>query len=431
ARGALLHHFSFKGPVSVARFSPDGLYLAVGVGRLVQVWRTPSFEKQMSPMQLHRTYGQCHADVLDLDWSPDSKFIAVASKDIVARVFSLSPYKGYEAPVLAGHRDGIVAVFFSSEAMRKVAQVEGKGLPLLYTVSKDGALFSWHFTPKPKGAAVAPGEDDDAEDTAASSPSDFPFLARGSWSLSEKHYLHQRGAKVSCADLHRGTGIMALGYTNGIFELVQLPTFDSLQALSVSKERVTSLAFNHTGDWVAVGCAKLGQLLVWEWRSDSYVLKQQGHYFDISAVGFSPDGALIATGSDDRKVKVFQQSSGFCFVTFSDHTAPVTAVQFLPSGHALVSASLDGTVRAYDMVRYRNFRTMTSPNPVQFGCLAVDPGGEIVAAGTLDSFQIFVWSLKTGRLLDILSGHEGPVSCLAFSPLEGGLLASGSWDKTA
>jgi hypothetical protein len=44
---------------------------------------------------------------------------------------------------------------------------------------------------------------------------------------------------------------MALGYSNGIFEMVQLPTFDSLQALSVSKERVTSLAFNRTGDWVA------------------------------------------------------------------------------------------------------------------------------------------------------------------------------------
>jgi periodic tryptophan protein 2 len=60
---------------------------------LVQVWRTPSFEKQMSPMQLHRTYGQCHDNVLDLDWSPDSRFVAVASKDIVARVFSLRPQR--------------------------------------------------------------------------------------------------------------------------------------------------------------------------------------------------------------------------------------------------------------------------------------------------------------------------------------------------
>jgi WD40 repeat protein len=69
--------------------------------------------------------------------------------------------------------------------------------------------------------------------------------------------------------------------------------------------------------------------------------------------------------------------SGFCFVTFSEHSAPVTAVAFLPSGSVVVSASLDGTVRAFDLVRYRNFRTMTSPHPVQFVSLAVDPAGEV------------------------------------------------------
>ena len=63
--------------------------------------------------------------------------------------------------------------------------------------------------------------------------------------------------------------------------------------------------------------------------------------------------------------------------------------------------------RPAELIRYRNFRTMTSPTPVQFNCLAVDPAGEVVVAGTLDSFQIYVWSIKTGRLLDILAGHEG------------------------
>lgn len=69
--------------------------------------------------------------------------------------------------------------------------------------------------------------------------------------------------------------------------------------------------------------------------------------------------------------------SGFCFVTFSEHTAPVTAVAFLPTSSACVSASLDGTVRAWDLLRYRNFRTMTSPDPVQLASLAVDPAGEV------------------------------------------------------
>mgnify|MGYP001807890231 CR=1 FL=1 len=42
--------------------------------------------------------------------------------------------------------------------------------------------------------------------------------------------------------------------------------------------------------------------------------------------------------------------------------------------------------------------------------------------------QVYVWSVKTGRLLDVLAGHEGPVSGLAFSPTQP-LLASCSWDK--
>lgn len=49
-------------------------------------------------------------------------------------------------------------------------------------------------------------------------------------------------------------------------------------------------------------------------------------------------------------------------------------------------------------------------------------------AGSQDTFQIFAWSLKTGRLLDVLAAHEGPVVALQFAP-NAPLLASASWDK--
>ncbi len=58
---------------------------------------------------------------------------------------------------------------------------------------------------------------------------------------------------------------------------------------------------------MALACAKLGQLLVWDWRAETYVLKQQGHYYDVSAVAYSPDGALLVSGADDSKV-------GFCWL---------------------------------------------------------------------------------------------------------------------
>jgi WD40 repeat protein len=54
---------------------------------------------------------------------------------------------------------------------------------------------------------------------------------------------------------------------------------------------------------------------------------------------------------------------------------------------------------------------------------------QVICAGSLDTFQVYVWSVRTGRLLDVLAGHEGPVAGLAFSPTQS-LLASASWDKT-
>jgi len=48
-------------------------------------------------------------------------------------------------------------------------------------------------------------------------------------------------------------------------------------------------------------------------------------------------GTVIATGADDAKVKLWSASSGFCFVTLSDHAAPVSTVCFGPaSGRVLL-----------------------------------------------------------------------------------------------
>ena len=140
-------------------------------------------------------------------------------------------------------------------------------------------------------------------------------------------------------------------------------------------------------------------------------------------------GQLIATGGYDGKIKVWNTVSGFCSVTFTEHQGGITGLLFAQSGISILSASLDGTIRAFDLLRYRNFRTFTSPEPTQFSCLALDPSGELVCAGCQDSFQIYIWSMKTGRLLDVLAGHEAPISDIVFNPIRA-FLASASWDNT-
>ncbi len=69
------------------------------------------------------------------------------------------------------------------------------------------------------------------------------------------------------------------------------------------------------------------------------------------------------------------------------------------------------------------------PCCLQLTCLACDEAGEVVCAGSMDPFSIYVWAMQTGKLTDVLTGHEAPVSGLCFSTAAG-LLASSSWDKT-
>lgn len=189
------------------------------------------------------------------------------------------------------------------------------------------------------------------------------------------------------------------------------------------------MALNRSGEWLAFGASKLGQLLVWEWQSESYILKQQGHFDSMNALVYSPDSQRIITTADDGKIKVWDTQSGFCIVTFTEHSSGVTGCEFAKRGNVLFTSSLDGSIRAWDLIRYRNFRTFTAPTRLSFTSVAVDPSGEVICAGSLDSFDIHIWSVQTGQLLDQLSGHEGPVASLAFAP-SGDMVVSGSWDRT-
>ncbi|CAL5871272.1 uncharacterized protein PFLUO_LOCUS5522 [Penicillium psychrofluorescens] len=404
-RRIAIHHFSFKGRVSALKFSPSGRHFAVGVGRRLQIWQTPSTpgtetngEIEFAPFVLHRDLA-AHFDTLrSIEWSSDSRFLLTSSKDLTARVWSLDPEEGFEPTTLAGHRQGVVAAYFSGNQ------------ELIYTVSEDGALFRWEYVAK---------KDPDTMDD----------IAEARWRIVKKDFFMQNDAKVNCAAFHGPSNLLVVGFSNGLFGLYDLPEFNMIHLLSVSQSNIDVVTINQSGEWLAFGSSKHGQLLVWEWQSESYILKQQGHLDSMNALVYSPDGQKIVTAADDGKIKVWDVKSGFCIVTFTEHTSGVTACEFAKKGSVLFTASLDGSIRAWDLIRYRNFRTFTAPSRLSFSSLAVDPSGEVVCAGSPDSFDIHVWSVQTGQLLDQLSGHEGPVSSLAFAA-DGNHLVSGSWDHT-
>lgn len=436
----VLHHLNLKGAVGDAKFSPDGKWLLVAVGRLVQVWSTPEIERTFTPFNLHHTHSGHMDDITSVSWSSDSQYFVTGSKDLTARVFTVHKKLGYVPPTLGGHRSPLVNAYFDQRRMA------------LYTVTRDGAMLVWHRIAQEASAvaAVAKGKRKlaaeellaaGAADGAADGATDGaepPTVER--WELQTKHLFERtHGAVTSCAFCSRALGagaapgeqLVAVGFSSGAFSLYEMPGFVEVHSLSISDQHVTAAAINPTGEWLAFGCAAHGQLIVWEWSSETYVLKQQGHFdSEVNALAFSAAGAVVATGGNDGKVKLWDINSGFCFVTFSEHTAPVTDVAFVPHGRAFVSCSLDGTARAFDLVRYRNFQTFVTPAPAQLACVAVDGSGEVVTAGSLDTLSVYVWSMQSAQLLEQLSGHAKPLAALAFGGPGGSLLASASWDGT-
>lgn len=176
----------------------------------LQVWHTPSMSKQLTPMQLHRTYGTCHDTITALDWSQDSQFIAAASKDLTARVYSLHPIPGWTPPTLAGHKAALVGVFFTAAATQDAAALVGQERVVLYTVSKDGALFGWSLQQQQQQQQHldAGGEEEEGNQQQQQQQ---PGLSRGSWVLSARHYFMQRGARLTAADFHKKTGVLVAG----------------------------------------------------------------------------------------------------------------------------------------------------------------------------------------------------------------------------
>ncbi|XP_005103088.1 periodic tryptophan protein 2 homolog [Aplysia californica] len=440
---SVLGHYHFHKEVRQVQFSPDGSKFAVVKDTVVQVFYAPGKTREFNPFVLYRTYPGHVDEAVCLDWTSDSRVLCTGSKDRRTRIVATQRLKNLNVYDLGGVRDTVIGAFFALNSMD------------IYCVARDAYVFVWKCDTKlsdlepwveeiSKNKEDEDEDDDDAdEDTGSKKKSKKKRKIPEAEPEQGKGIIYSGGGKfsfrearkdtgfceVTTAAFHKASHLLVTGFEDGTFFLHEMPDFNMIHSLSISEQSVNSMAINNSGEWIALACGKLGQLLVWEWQSESYVLKQQGHFNDMTCITYSPDGQNIVTGGGDGKVKVWNSFSGFCFVTFTEHVGEVTGVKVTQNGKSVLSSSMDGTVRAFDLTRYRNYKTLTSPKPDQFSCLAVDGAGEIVCAGGTTEFMIYVWTMKTGRLLQTLAGHEGPISALDFSQSDG-VLASGSWDKT-
>jgi len=151
-----------------------------------------------------------------------------------------------------------------------------------------------------------------------------------------------------------------------------------------------------------------------------------GHTDNVYALAFSTDGLILASGANDKTIRLWRVSDGNQLKVLEGHTGKISSLAFSHDSHILVSGAGDGTVRLWQVPDGILLRTLeASSRSIQSVAIATD--GKILASGSSDG-AIKIWRTSDGSLLQTIAASIGSVNTVVFSPDEQ-FLASGSNDN--
>ncbi|BEI79920.1 hypothetical protein CcaverHIS002_0104490 [Cutaneotrichosporon cavernicola] len=184
---------------------------------------------------------------------------------------------------------------------------------------------------------------------------------------------------------------------------------------------------------------------VFDLRIEDFIHNEHGPIdAGITSVALSPDGKLVAAGSLDTMVRVWNVQTGQQVERLKGHKDSVYSVAFSPDGKSLVSGSLDRTLRVWDVTQTKRAveHPSASSKDVEKGLgscastlnghkdyvlsVAISPDGRWVVSGSKDR-SIEFWDILSGQAQFMLQGHKNSVISIDLAR-SGGLLASGSGD---
>jgi WD40 repeat protein/uncharacterized caspase-like protein len=201
-----------------------------------------------------------------------------------------------------------------------------------------------------------------------------------------------------------------------------------INRLEGHKAIVSSISLSRDGKILASGS---DDRTLKVWRSDgTQLLDIQGHNASVKSVKFRPDDKLIASASFDRTVKLWDSQTGKLIQTLGQHKAEVMSVAFTSDGKILASTTADGNIYLWSQDRKGEYTLQKSwkAHPGNTTTTAFAKNNQVLLSGSSDG-EIKFWQVRDGKLLRQIPGNNFPIQRIAISP-DGNILAVASSDRT-
>jgi WD40 repeat protein/basic membrane lipoprotein Med (substrate-binding protein (PBP1-ABC) superfamily) len=377
-------------------FSPDGQQvLSASSDGSVKTWDAGTGEEQ-APLVENQS-----SPITSLALSPDGSLLATGSFDQTAKLWSTAT--GELLQTLRGHTSGVAGVVFSLDGAR------------LATAGIDARVKIWD-TASGQELFTLNGHTDQVVGVAFS-----PDCVRTPGARAE-----QCGSRLATASWDGTVKLWNAAFSQELLTLF-IPGA-SIEAFSPDRTRLATGSMDGSVKLWDISAAFQDATLEGLSQAPAAVeiLALKGHLETVNDLAFSPDGARLATTSEDSTVKIWDLTTGAELLTLSGQTAGVHPVAFSPDGTRLAAASSNYTMNIWELERGQELKSFVT---AEIPAIAFSPDGTRLAAGIVDGMAK-VWDTANGEERLALAGHTAGIYGVAFSP-DGMRLATASDDGTA
>ncbi len=363
--------------------------------------------------------------VLDVVYSPDGTTVASTGTDRTIRLWD--PQTGQVRHVLEGHTKPVHGLAFSPDGTLLASAADG-GEVWLWDVAAGRARHALHgasgdvFTVafSPDGKTVAAGGWDPVIHLW-----DVDTARERSWPAGERVIFTRRLAFAP-----DGGSLVGAGYQVSFWNPA-----DGTKQRSFGLTSTSAVAYAPDGRTLAAACWKAGAIALYDPADGRQRAAWQAHRNNIEALGYSPDGRLLASVGDDNVVRLWDVAGPRLRAEWRGHEGRTYAAVFSPDGTRLATGcGNDKLVKIWDITHLPE-APPDAPEPLVATPLlrslaghtnavlaaAFHPDGQTLATGGHDG-TVRLWDVATGAAGHVIRAGDS-IYGLAFAP-DGKLLAS-------